>query len=121
MPVESIESKKYTKRLHHLLLKIFQYDLEDPIFKRVTINHVKINRNKTFAYVYLDLMSIENSNTRKLIVSKLNRLNSLFKSFLVDHFGKYRIPTLRFVEDRIFEKGQRIEKLIKENINGQGN
>lgn len=110
---ESVESKRYTKLLHNLLLKIFHERLEDPIFDRLTVNHVRLNRNKTIATVYVDAVGCKNS---KLVVNKLNRLNGLFRNALSEHLDKYRIPFLRFVEDRLLDNAKRVEYLIESDL-----
>lgn len=118
---ENIEYKKYTKKLQTLLLKSIHYDLEDPLFRRITVNHLKLNRTKTCATVYLDLLSINNQRKKKLIIKKINGLNGLFRNSMKDHLDKYRIPHFKFVEDRVFAQGQKVEELIKQDIeNGKG-
>lgn len=119
---ESIESKKYTKKLQTLLLRSIHYDLEDPLFRRITVNHLRLNRTKTCATVYLDLLSIDNLRKRKLIIKKINNLNWLFRNSMRSQLDKYRIPHFRFVEDRVFAQGQKVEELIRQDLaNGEGN
>ncbi|AEW45901.1 ribosome-binding factor A [Mycoplasma haemocanis str. Illinois] len=111
--MESIEFKKFSKNLHRLLLKALQEELEDPVFKRVAINFVKVNRNKTYATIYCDLVNHSNPS---LALSRLNRLSSFFKQFLSGHLGRYRVPNLKFVSDEEFYKANRIENLIDEAV-----
>lgn len=121
MHQESIESKKYTKKLQNLLLRSLHYDLEDPLFRRITVNHLKLNRTKTCATVYLDLLSINDRRKRNLIIKKINGLNWLFRNSMKGHLDKYRIPHFKFVEDRVFSQGQRVEELLKRDIyDGKG-
>lgn len=120
---ESIEFKRYTKKLHNLLLRSFHDDLEDPIFRRITINYLRLNRTKTIATVYLDLGSIKDTKRKNLILKKINKLNKLFRNSLSNNLDKYRIPFFKFVEDKLFEKGQKVEQLIEMDLgmrDGQG-
>lgn len=109
--MESIESKKFSKNLHKVLLRILSEKLEDPIFKRVTINFVKVSKDKTFATVYLDLV---NNTKPKLVLEKLNKLNGFFKALLTEALGKYRVPFLKFVSDEEFNRARKVESLINE-------
>ncbi|GCE63942.1 ribosome-binding factor A [Candidatus Mycoplasma haematohominis] len=119
---ESIEAKRHVKKLHNLLLKSFHEDLEDPLFKRITINHLRLNRTKTIATVYLDLGSIKDTKRKNLVLKKINKLNNLFRNSLSSSLDKYRIPFFRFEEDKVFAKGQKVEQLINLDLsNGEGN
>ncbi len=104
-----------TERLGNVLLKeisnILMTEIKDNDIKFVTITHVDLASDLSFAKVYFT--TLDNNNQDK-ITKDLNEAKGFIRSVLMKRKIEMRIiPELRFVYDESIEYGNRIENIIQ--------
>ena len=105
-----------TERLGNVLLKeisnILMTEIRDEDIKFVTITHVELSSDLSYAKVYCTVL--DESNKEK-ILHDLNEAKGFIKSMLIKRKIEMRIiPELKFVYDESIDYGDRIENIIKE-------
>lgn len=105
-----------TERLANVLLKeisnILMTEIKDENIKFVTITHVDLSSDLSYAKVYCTFLDEENKNK---ILHDLNEAKGFIRSVLIKRKIEMRIiPELKFVYDESIGYGNRIENIIKE-------
>lgn len=109
----SRQNKQYSKKIHIVLQNIFFRELNDPVFKRVGINYLKLNQKKTHATVYLDVENIENNEQ---VFEKLKKLTIFLRKKVAEELQVFKTPNFSFVKDTVFQRALNLEKLIDEAV-----
>lgn len=105
-----------TERLANLLVKeiseILMTEIKDEDIKFVTITHIDLSSDLSYAKVYCTVLNINNKDK---CIHDLNGASGFIKSELIKRKLEMRkIPELNFVFDDSIEYGNKIEKIIKE-------
>ena len=105
-----------TERLGNVLLKeisnILMTEIRDKDINFVTITHVELSSDLSYAKVYCTVL---NENNKDKIMQDLNEAKGFIKNMLVKRKLEMRIiPELKFVYDESIDYGNRIENIIKE-------
>ena len=90
---------------------IVMFELKNPLMKLVSVNSCHVNHDFSLAKVYvshLDLRKIDEA------VEELNKAKGFVRSSLARKMDTYKVPELVFIKDDTYEKGQRIEEIIKD-------
>ena len=102
-----------TERLANLLVKeissILMTEIKDEDIKFVTITHLDLSSDLSYAKVYCTVLNDEN---RDKCIHDLNGAKGFIRSELMKR--KLEIPELHFVFDESIDYGNKIEKIIKE-------
>lgn len=103
------------ERLANVLVKeisdILMNEIKDHDIKFVTITHVDLSSDLSYAKVYCTVL---NDDMRKKIILDLNHAKSFIRSELIKRKIEMRkIPELEFVYDNSIENGVKIENIIK--------
>lgn len=85
-------------------------EAKDEDFKGVTITHVDVTNDLSFAKVYFTTLN----DNREKVLKDLNNAVGFFRSLLADRLIMRHTPELRFIYDESIEYGQKIEKIIEE-------
>ncbi|MBO6145671.1 MAG: 30S ribosome-binding factor RbfA [Bacilli bacterium] len=106
-----------TERLAHVLAKeisqILMLEVKDEDIKFVTITHVDLSSDLSYAKVYCTVLD---DNKRDKCIHDLNGAKGFIRSELIKRKIEMRkIPELSFIFDESIEYGNKIEKII-ENI-----
>jgi len=103
---------RVSQLLKREISKIIQYDLKDPSLGFVTVTYVKVNSDLSLAKVYISIM--EDDKKKKETFNTINRAASFIRRLLANRVRIRSIPYLRFYEDEMISKSQRLEELFKE-------
>ena len=104
------------ERLQGVLAKeissILMLEVKDEDIKFVTITHVDLSSDLSYAKVYCTVLDDEK---RDKCIHDLNNAKGFIRSELIKRKLEMRkIPELTFIYDESIEYGNKIEKLIKE-------
>ena len=105
-----------TQRLSNVLLKeisnILMLEIKDEDIKFVTITHVDLSSDLSYAKVYCTVLDDEK---KKDILKDLNNAKGFIRNELIKRKIEMRkIPELTFIFDESIEYGNKIEKIIEE-------
>lgn len=105
-----------TERLGNVLLKeisnILMTEIRDKDISFVTITHVELSSDLSYAKVYCTVLNEANKDK---IMKDLNEAKGFIKNMLVKRKLEMRIiPELKFVYDESIDYGNKIENIIKE-------
>lgn len=93
------------KEISDLLLR----EAKDVDFKTVTITHVKVTNDLSFAKIYFTALDDKN---REKILKDLNNASGYFRKELASRMNLRHTPELRFIYDESIEYAQKIESII---------
>lgn len=91
------------------LCDIIMKEMQDPIVKLSSINEVKVNRDHSFAHVYVAHLQTEKTEE---LVNFLNKNKGFIRSRLAKSVDLYKIPDLIFVADTLYDQGAKIDNII---------
>ena len=105
-----------TERLANVLLKeissILMLEIKDEDIKFVTITHVDLSSDLSYAKVYCTVL---NDEMKEKTLKDLNNAKGFIKNELIKRKIEIRkIPDLSFIYDESIEYGNKIENIIKE-------
>ena len=90
---------------------IILFELKNPLMKLVTVNFVDVTNDHSYAKIYVSHLDKTKANEA---LETLTRLKGVIRSSLARKMDLYRIPELIFILDDTFDKGERIENILKE-------
>lgn len=93
--------------------KIISMEVKDEDIKFVTINHVKVSSDLSYAKVYFTTLE---DDKKEVVTKALNRASGFIRSKLCDVVDLRKMPELSFVYDESISYGKKIEDII-EKIN----
>ena len=104
-----------TERLANVLLKeissILMLEIKDKDIKFVTITHVDLSSDLSYAKVYCTVLDEE---MKEKTIKDLNNAKGFIRNELIKRKIEMRkIPELSFIFDESIEYGNKIEKLIE--------
>lgn len=105
-----------SERLAHVLAKeisqILMLEVKDEDIKFVTITHVDLSSDLSYAKVYCTVLDQEKKDK---CIHDLNGAKGFIKSELIKRKIEMRkIPELEFIYDESIEYGNKIEEIIKQ-------
>lgn len=105
-----------TERLAHVLEKeissILLLEIKDKDIKFVTITHVDLSSDLSYAKVYCTVL---NDEMKDKTIKDLNNAKGFIRNELIKRKLEMRkIPELIFIYDESIEYGNKIEKIIEE-------
>ena len=105
-----------TERLANVLLKeisnIIMFEVKDEDIKFVTITHVDLSSDLSYAKVYCTVLDDEKKDKT---IKDLNNAKGFIRNELIKRKIEMRkIPELSFIFDESIDYGNKIEKIIEE-------
>lgn len=100
------------KELSNLLIT----EAKDEDFKTVTITHVKVTNDLSYAKIYFT--ALDDKRIKK-IEQDLNNASGFFRSLLASKLNIRHTPELKFIYDESIEYAKKIEDIIKKISEGQ--
>ena len=110
----SLKSERIASDMQREISSIILFESKDKDFKDVTITHVDVTNDLSFAKVYFTTMNED----KKFIENDLNNAASYFRRNLSQKLDIRHTPEIKFIYDESIEYGQKIEKII-EQINNK--
>lgn len=104
------------QRLAHVLAKeissILMLEVKDEDIKFVTVTHVDLSSDLSYAKVYCTVLDDEKKDNT---IKELNNAKGFIRNELIKRKIQMRkIPELTFIFDESIDYGNKIEKIIKE-------
>lgn len=116
MPKEYARTQRVSELLQRQIAMIIQQHLDDPRAKKITISHVEISRDLSFAKIFITLLGDENPAAIKDILAFLKRATGYLRHELAGSVKLRIVPQLQFVYDNSIGQGARLSRLIDEAI-----
>ena len=111
MPQNNNRRQRIASLISRNISDIVLFELKKPIFKLVSINQVDVTPDYQYAKVYVSHLDKKKVNEA---VDELNANKGLIRSFLAKKMDIYKVPDIVFIKDDTYEKGERIEEILKE-------
>lgn len=90
---------------------IIQFEVKSSEIGFVTVTGVEVTKDLSYAKIYVSFLGVTNTTKN---MEALERVKGFIRSSLAKKLTTYKVPSLIFVLDTSFEKGQHIEDIIKE-------
>jgi ribosome-binding factor A len=98
--------------LREEISQIVGYELEDPRLTMVTVTDVRLSDNLRDAQVFVTIAGDEQEH--RVALSALHHAAPYVRKQLSLSLNLPRTPEIHFVRDRIEEKGERVDQLLRE-------
>jgi len=108
--VSKTRAERIATRIREELSDILIYNVADPRLAWVSITDVHIDRELSYASIYVS--SMEGSERAEEILNGLNHASGFLKKELANRIELRTFPELRFYWDPTPEQAERIEKLL---------
>jgi len=108
--VSKLRAKRIADRINEVLSEMLIYDVSDPRLVGVSVTDVKVDREMTFANIFVS--ALEGASRSDEILEGLEHAKGYIRSELADRIELRTFPRLRFHWDPTFEKAERIDRLI---------
>ena len=106
-------NKKYriASAISRNISDIILFELKNSVFKLVSVNQVSVSNDNSFAKIY-----VSHLDARKIdeAVEELNAKKGLIRSLLAKKMDIYKVPELLFIKDDTYDKGEKIEAIIRD-------
>jgi len=111
MPAEFSRSRRVGEQIQRDLAELIRSEVRDPRLGMVTVNHVNVTRDMSYAKVFITVMGEPES--REVSLSILNKMSGYLRSQIGRRMKLRIIPELKFVYDESIDRGARIDSLLK--------
>ncbi len=105
----SLKSERGAETIHRVLADILANEVKDAHIKYITITHVDLSHDMSFAKIYFNILNIENKDAT---LKALDKASGYIRKELSKRINFRIVPELKFVFDESLEYGMKIEKLI---------
>jgi ribosome-binding factor A len=105
-------SERVADTLREEISQIVGYELEDPRLTMVTVTEVRVSGNLRDAKVFVTVAGSEEEHVQAL--SALRHAAPYVRKQLGLALNLPRVPEIHFVRDRVEEKGERVDQLLRE-------
>jgi len=105
-------SDRVADTLREEISQIVGYELEDPRLTMVTVTDVRVSGNLRDAKVFVTVAGSEEEHVQAL--SALRHAAPYVRKQLGLALNLPRVPEIHFVRDRVEEKGERVDQLLRE-------
>jgi len=90
---------------------ILQFEVKSPDIGFITVTGVEVTNDLSYAKIFVSFLDKSKVNLR---MEALERVKGFIRSSLAQKLTIRKVPTLIFVYDDSYEKGEKIEKILKE-------
>lgn len=90
---------------------IIIFNMKNDLFRLVSVNSCDVSNDYSFAKVYVSHLEIEKVDH---CVEELNKRKGMIRSELARRMDIYKVPELVFIKDDTYDKGERIEQILKD-------
>jgi len=111
MPAEFSRTRRVGEQIQRDLAELIRSEVRDPRLGMVTVNHVNVSRDMSYAKVFITVMGEPES--REVSLSILNKMSGYLRSQIGRRMKLRIIPELKFVYDESIDRGARIDSLLK--------
>ncbi|HED16143.1 MAG TPA: 30S ribosome-binding factor RbfA [Gammaproteobacteria bacterium] len=111
MPAEFSRTRRVGEQIQRDLAELIRSEVRDPRLGMVTVNHVDVSRDMSYAKVYITVMGEPES--REVSLSILNKMAGYLRSQIGRRMKLRIIPELKFLYDESIDRGARIDSLLR--------
>ncbi len=104
-------SERIGAKIKTVLSEILQKKVQDPRIEMATISSVEVTKDLRVAYIYFSVFGSE--DRVEDAVKGFQSSHGFIKKALASKLGLKFMPELRFVHDQSFDRGSRIDRLLK--------
>lgn len=108
----SLKQERLDMILQREISKILQFELKNPKLGFVTVTDVQCTKDLSLAKVYVSFLGKQERNDAGMKV--LNHSKGYIRSNLAKKIKIRKMPDIQFIQDTSLEKGNRIEKILKD-------
>ena len=105
---------KVSSLLKREITLIIQNDLDNDLFRSNFIHISKIDLTRDLQFCKIYITSNAQEEIRQNIIDNLNLLKNFIRHTLGQRIEMRRVPEIVFKDDRVFEKGLSVLKLLEE-------
>ena len=105
-----LKQEKLAVQIQKYISEIIQYELKTNNLGIVTVTRVKVSDDNSWAKVYVSFL--DKDKEKKL--ENLKECKSFIRTSLAKKLTIRRTPDITFTIDDSYEKGEKIEKIIRE-------
>lgn len=116
MPKEFSRTQRVAELIQRQLSLIILREIDDPRAKMITISHVEVSRDLSFAKVYITPMGNDDPKVIAQTLKVLKKASAYIRHLLAGAVKLRIVPQLQFVYDGSISEGVRLSRLIDEAI-----
>ena len=105
-------SERLANTLRRELADILRAESGDARFELLSISHVRISRDLSYADIYVVSLKAREADAQRALVQSLKSAAGFLRSRLASRARWIKVPALRFHYDELPERGQKLEALI---------
>ena len=105
-----LKQEKLAVQIQKYISDIIQFELKTNNLGIVTVTRVKVSDDNSWAKVYVSFLN----NDKEKSLENLKECKPFIRSSLAKKLTIRRTPDITFTIDDSYEKGEKIEKIIKE-------
>jgi len=109
--------KRVSELIRREVSNLLETKVKDPRIGFVTVTDVEVTFDLKDAYVYVS--SLEGPERKEEILEGLNSAAGYLRHQIAESIRLKTIPRLKFMWDESLERGQRIERILRELAEGQ--
>ena len=107
----SYKKDKISMLIFRYISDIIQFEVKSTEIGFVTVTKVEVTTDLSYAKVFVSFLDKKRASTQ---FEALERVKGFVRSSLAKKLSIYKVPELVFVMDDSYEKGERIEQILKE-------
>lgn len=107
----NLKGERVASDLWKELSNIILTEAKDDDFKTITITHVKVTNDLSYAKIYFTALD---DKRKDKIEKDLNNASGFFRTMLASRLDIRHTPELNFIYDESIEYAKKIEGIIKE-------
>ncbi|MBN2047058.1 MAG: 30S ribosome-binding factor RbfA [Anaerolineaceae bacterium] len=107
-----IRIQRIADRIYQDLSELMIYQIQDPRVAGVNVTDVKVDRELTYADIYVS--ALEGESRSKEVLQGLEHASGFIRSYLAKRIQLRSFPQLRFHWDPTPERADRIEQMLAE-------
>ena len=113
-------SERLAKTLRRELAHVLTTHSRDARFELLSISHVRVSADRSYADVYVVSLSARESEARRELIKGLGNAAGFLRRRLAARIDWIKTPRLRFHYDDLPERGPRLEALIDSLVPSSG-
>ena len=98
------------------LSEIIIYQLKSKLCEGASVNDVTVTRDYSYCKVYVTHLDPEKSDA---LVTYLNKNAGKIRSMLAQTLDIYKVPSLAFYKDTVYENARKMDALIEKALNSK--
>ncbi|MGB0664447.1 MAG: 30S ribosome-binding factor RbfA [Pontibacterium sp.] len=119
MAKEYSRTQRVAEQIQRDLAQLIQFQIRDPRLGMVTVSHVRISKDLSYAEVFVTVLPLngaDETEATQLAVKILNDASGYLRTELAKGIKLRIMPQLRFTFDDSVDRGRRLHTLISDAV-----